>query len=87
MYKYRLHYLLRQLSYDDYRTAMHWLPQKLFISHSTWLRWIYLPMGSKQNISVEKLELLATFFECNIEDLLTKKQKNNQLKILFDNEK
>lgn len=77
MYKYRIHYLLRQLSYDDYTIAMKWIPEKLNISQSTWRKWIYIKKNDPREISISQLQVLATFFECEVKDLINKKSSLN----------
>jgi|GEM_PF-5803480 len=79
-YKYRIHYLLRQLSFDDYQIAMKWLPERLGISLSTWKRYIYLPADSKLDLSFVHLQQLASFFECDIQALHTNPLQWNLLK-------
>lgn len=69
MYKYRFHYLLRQLSHEDYEIAMKWIPETLGISSATWKRWIYLKSDSHYEISEFHLSGLASFFQCEIKDL------------------
>lgn len=76
-YKYNIHYYLRQLSYEDYEIAMKWLPEKLCISQSTWRRWIYVKPEESTEISFSNLQLLATFFEVEVRDLVNGQGQKN----------
>lgn len=69
-YKYRLHYLLRQLSFDDYQIAMKWFPEKIGISTETWKKWIYIPARDKREIPSTALIIMATFFGCEANEML-----------------
>lgn len=69
MYKYKIHYLLSQLTYCDYTIAMKWLPKQMGISQATWRRYIYLPSDSTMELSYKHLSALSSFFECSIKDL------------------
>ncbi len=62
-YKFRLHYLLRQLKVDDYEVAMKLLPELLGISKSTFLKWIYLTEDSYYDLPFCTLIKLSTFFK------------------------
>jgi len=73
MYKYRLHYLLRQLSVEDYEIAMIFFPEALNISKSTWIKWIYIKKNEPREINQEALKVIATFFECTIDQLISQK--------------
>lgn len=79
MYKYRFHYLLRQLPYDDYLIAMKWLPEKLCISENTWKRWIYLKAECAVELPLFRLEQIASFFQCTVEELHTYPRKKYDL--------
>lgn len=83
MYKYTLHHKLRQLTINDYEIAMEFLPKKLFVSKSTFKRWIYLKNDSPAEISYSNLRSLATFFQCEPKDLLTDQEPPKNLKELF----
>lgn len=83
MYKYRFLKLLRALPYDEYRIAMQWLPEKLCISPDTFKRWIYLKDNQPTELPLERLEKIASFFECTVEELHTNPRKNHQLRKEF----
>lgn len=75
MYKYKFHYLLRQLPYYDYRIAMVWIPKQLGIAQSTWTRWIYLKKDNPIELPEHHLAGIASFFDCEISDLKTNVKK------------
>lgn len=64
-YKYRLHYLLRQLSVVDYEIAMKWFPIRLNIHPKTWQRWIYLKESENPEIPSGAFYIIGLYF--NIE--------------------
>jgi hypothetical protein len=74
-FKYRLHYLLRKLSIEDYEVAMKFLPEKLGVSLPTFKRWIYARETDNQEISGCHLMVLAAFFEVTFEELFTNPPK------------
>lgn len=83
MYKYTLHQKLRQLTVNDYEIAMEFLPKKLFVSKSTFKRWIYLKKNSNAEISYSNLRLLASFFECEPKDLIADQEPVRNLNEVF----
>lgn len=68
-YKYRIHYLLRQLSIEDYEVAMNFLPDFLGISKSSFKRWIYRKELEGGEIPANQLLKLARFFEVEPEEI------------------
>lgn len=85
MYKYRFHYLLRQLSYSDYQISWKFFPQALNISKSTWEKWIYIKIDDPREVNQEALKIIATFFECTVDQLINEKTPKRSLKKEFQN--
>jgi hypothetical protein len=80
LYKYRIHYLLCQLSAEDYHCARNFLPGHLNISPVTLNSWIYRKMDSAVEIPADALLKLAQFFkveplELYEENILTTSEK------------
>ncbi len=71
-YKYRIHYLLRQLSVNDYEIAMASMPEFLNISKSTWKRLIYLRLEDHYEIDFCQQVRLANFFQIKPFELYSK---------------
>lgn len=86
-YKYRFHYLLRQLTVNDYEIAMKWIPERIMISASTWRKWIYLKSDSHLQLSFCSLRLLASFFQCSIPELFSDPQDFEDIRAEFENYK
>lgn len=84
MYKYNFHYLLRQLSVEDYKISWVFLPQALNISKHTWKTWIYTKKEDSRNIPICALHKIATFFECSIDDLYNTENNQSDLKKSFE---
>lgn len=68
-YKYRLHYLLRQLSYEDYQVAMKFLPEFLGKDAKTLEAWIYRKSDDSAEIPADSLLKLSAFFQVPIETI------------------
>lgn len=83
-YKYRLHYLLRQLTVNDYEIAMKWFPYRLNISSSTWRKWIYLKSDQHLRLSFETLEIIASFFDCPVPELFSDRQEQRNVRAEFE---
>ncbi|MEO9257933.1 MAG: hypothetical protein ABI207_06100 [Crocinitomicaceae bacterium] len=83
-YKYRIHYLLRQLSLSDYQITWIFFPEALNIAKWTWKSWIYIKKDDKREIPQDSLLKIATFFECSIDELMNVKANRN-LKEEFEN--
>lgn len=83
MYKYRIHYLLRQLTVNDYEISWIFFPQALNISKSTWKQWIYIKNEDNREIPQEALKKIATFFEVPIDEMFSS-FANCSLKEMFE---
>ena len=70
-YKYRLHYLLRQLSVSDFEIARKWFPEVLKVHPDTFKAWIYIKAGAAQEIPGTALMRMAIFFDCKYSELFT----------------
>lgn len=69
-YKYSILERLKSLPLVEYQVAKRKLPMFLNISKPQFDKYVYAKIGSKNNITVEKIAVLANYFECKIEDLL-----------------
>ena len=79
-YKYRLKEKLEAMSYLEYQDAMEILPQELGISNSEFSRYLDAKVSDDFSISVDDLIVLANFFGCRVEELLSYKPKNHTIK-------
>jgi hypothetical protein len=71
-YKYRLHYLLQNLSHEDYTIAMKWFPLHLGITPKTWKSWIYIKSDTAKEIPSGAFFAMACFFDIHPRDLFEK---------------
>lgn len=83
MYKYNLHYHLRQLSWEDYRISRKFFPHALSISLSTWYQWIYIKKTEKREIPLCALVRIATFFDVTVNELISE-QEVKSMKVEFE---
>ena len=84
-YKYNFHYLLRQLSIENYEQAMQFFPHALSISKDTWRKYIYIKQSDGRELRPDQLRKIATFFDCSIDDLINKSNTPRNLKEEFKN--
>ena len=82
-YKYRIHYLLRQLSIEDYQIAMKFLPELCEISSKTFNEYIYRKADVSKNIPVDVILKLARFFEVTPEEMLEVSPSEEAVRSLF----
>jgi calcineurin-like phosphoesterase family protein len=68
-YKYKLHYLLRNLSVNDYEIAMKHLPKMCKITTHTFKRWIYTKNDEMLDIPGTAILKLSEFFEVDPTDM------------------
>lgn len=68
-YKYRLHYLLRRLTVNDYEIAMELLPRLCGVVKATFRNWIYTPGDSSNEIPGTAIIKLAIFFQVQPREL------------------
>lgn len=64
-YKYTIYDKLRQLSVEDYETAMKFFPVRLNIHPQTFRGWIYIKKTDKAEIANGYLFQIALFFDCS----------------------
>lgn len=69
-YKYNIHSKLEELSVKRNRIAKDVLPLALKITKRTFENYCYIKIGDRDNISPDKLQILANYFECSIEELI-----------------
>ena len=82
-YKYRIHYLLRQLNVDDYNIAMKWFPERIGISKKTWHEWIYRKADVGTQIPSEAILIMALFFGVEPWELLEHSPSEEEIRISF----
>ena len=85
MYKYNIIYRLKQLSVEDYQISWDFFPEALGITKHTWKRWIYLKQDDPAEIRVSQLQLIASFFDCQIEELINDQEEKKSIKSHFKN--
>ena len=69
-YKYSIHSKLEDLSVKRNRIAKNILPLALKVTRRTFENYCYIKIGDRDNIAPDKLQILANYFECSIEDLI-----------------
>lgn len=69
VFKYRIHYLLRQLSVQDYEIALKFLPDLCCVSYPTFKAWIYIKQDEIREIPGTAILKMARFFEVDPEDM------------------
>tara|TARA_R110002126_G_scaffold289552_4_gene444720 strand:- start:215 stop:520 length:306 start_codon:yes stop_codon:yes gene_type:complete len=90
-YKYNILTKLENLSVKKSKIARAVLPIALEVSKRTFELYLYIRIGDKNNISPGKLQILADYFKCKVDDLLNEKvkkvnydklleERNNELK-------
>lgn len=68
-YKYTLIYLIRQLPYEAYKTAISDIANFCDVSDNTVRKWIYLRKDKHYDIAFGKMLKLADFFNVQPKDL------------------
>ncbi|WP_107037873.1 helix-turn-helix domain-containing protein [Brumimicrobium mesophilum] len=85
MYKYNILHKLKQLSVEDYQISWRFFPEALNVSEATWKRWIYLKKDDPSEIRISQLQLIASFFDCPIEELIEDQEEKKSIKTHFKN--
>ena len=84
MYKYNILQKLKQLSVEDYQISWEFFPEALNITKHTWKKWIYLKKCDPAEIRLSQLQLIASFFDCPIEEIINENEEND-IKTIFKN--
>jgi len=66
---------------EDYDTLMVLIPKLIGITKRTFIGWIYIPLGSGQEIPAGALIKLAHLFECSTKDLFEDKTEFEKFQI------
>lgn len=74
-YKFKLHYLLMRLPYEESIEAWEIVPKLLKISRSTFKRWVFLKEDNHYDIPYSQMVLLANFFNVEPKDIYTNTEK------------
>lgn len=69
MYKFNFIYLIRQLPYEAYKTAIKDIANICSVSHSTVRKWIYLKKDEPYDITHKNIMDLADFFNVQPKEL------------------
>jgi hypothetical protein len=83
-YKYRLHYLLNQLSHEDYQAAMKFIPARLAISPKTFKSWIYTKSCDSKEMPSTAFYVLSIFFDVEPTALFENPPVKMSIKEAFD---
>ena len=75
-YKYNILSKLEGLSVKKSKIAKRVLPKALKISKRTFELYLYIKIGDKNNVSPDKLQILASYFNCTVDDLLNEEVPN-----------
>ena len=68
--KYLILDKLQSLPYEEYKIAKSRLPLVLGISKRTFERWCYLTITETPEVPVDKIAIVAKYFNCTIEELI-----------------
>lgn len=75
-YKYNILAKLESLTIKKMKTAKKVLPLALKVSDSTFKNLCYIKIGERNNVSPDKLQILANYFACKVDDLLNEEVPN-----------
>lgn len=88
IYKYNILSKLESLSVKKYKQAKELMPLALEISKRTFEAYLYAKIGDKQSITPDKLQVIASYFNCKVDDLLNEDVKSiNYEKLLQEAKK
>lgn len=73
--KYNIHYLLRQLTVNDYEIAMKQIPMLVGVSERTFRRWIYLKTDSFYDLPFCSQIKIANYFEVKPFEVFSKEMQ------------
>jgi len=68
--KYSILEKLEKMSLEQYRVSKNKLPVALGVAKVTFKKWLYIKKGEKAGIPLEKLRIIAGYFNVTIEDLM-----------------
>ena len=87
-YKYNILSKLQSLSVKKNKIAKKVLPLALKVSERSFKNFCYIKVGDRNNISPDKLQILANYFDCMVDDLLNEPTPTiNYEQLLHKNEK
>ncbi|MCT4580370.1 MAG: hypothetical protein N4A35_03050 [Flavobacteriales bacterium] len=86
-YKYNILELLNELSVKQNKMAKKVLPLALKISKRTFELYCYIKIGERNNISPDKLQIIAQYFNCKVDDLLNEKVPPINYELLLEESK
>lgn len=85
-YKYNILPKLNELPLKQNREARKILPLALKITKRTFELYCYIKIGDRNNISPDKLQILANYFNCKVDDLLNEKTPKIDYRSLLNKE-
>ena len=71
IYKFQIHNKLIELSKEKYDRAIVELPDLLNVKDRQFKNYRYAKLESTANIPIDKMVVLAAYFKCSVEDLIT----------------
>lgn len=87
--KYNLLKKLKALPHDRYKLAKNKLPVALGVSKVTFNAWLYIRQDDPRQIPTNKLNAMAHFFNCTIDELVNEAPEiitHEQLQQIADSE-
>ena len=75
-YKYNILAKLERLSVKKMKIAKNVLPLALKITSRSFKNFCYIKIGDRNNISPDKLQIIANYFACKVDDLLNEEVPN-----------
>ena len=84
-YKYNILAKLESQSVKKMKIAKNVLPLALKITPRSFKNCCYIKIGDRNNISPDKLQIIANYFKCKVDDLLNESVPNINYDRLLEN--
>ena len=69
LYKFTIYNKLQDMTKRNYELALFQLPELLCITERQFKNYMYAKLDGKENLTSDKLILIAKYFNCSMEDM------------------